>query len=71
MNIKFAEQSRVAGYGIALGTLLYAVWRGLVRDFRAGIFIHDGRAAGVGPCESTGPSATALRNTSFRKRGGQ
>ena len=30
MNIKFAEQNRVAQYGIALGVLLYAVWRGLV-----------------------------------------
>jgi len=33
VNIKFAEQSRVAGYGIALGVLPYAVWRGLVRFF--------------------------------------
>ena len=31
MNIKFAEESRVARYGIALGVLLYAVWRGLMR----------------------------------------
>jgi len=33
MNIKYAEQSRVASYGVALGLLLYAVWRGLVRFF--------------------------------------
>jgi hypothetical protein len=33
MDIKFAGQSRVARYGIALGLLLYAVWRGLVRAF--------------------------------------
>ena len=30
VDIKFAEESRVARYGIALGVLLYAVWRGLV-----------------------------------------
>jgi hypothetical protein len=33
MDIKFAHQSRVARYGIALGVLLYAVWRGLVWFF--------------------------------------
>jgi hypothetical protein len=33
MDIKFAHQSRVAQYGIALGVLLYAVWRGLVWFF--------------------------------------
>lgn len=31
MNIKFAQQSRVAQYGIALGVLVHAAWRGLVR----------------------------------------
>jgi hypothetical protein len=34
MNIKFAEEGRTARYGIALGVLLYAAWRGLVRVFR-------------------------------------
>ena len=33
MNIKFAEHSRVASYRIALGVLLYTVWRGVVRFF--------------------------------------
>jgi hypothetical protein len=54
MDIKFAEQSRVARYGVALGTLLYAVWCGLVRVFVPGISTHDGRAGGAGRCESTG-----------------
>jgi len=30
MNIKIIESGRAARYGIALGTLLYAAWRGLV-----------------------------------------
>ena len=30
MNIKIIESGRPARYGIALGTLLYAAWRGLV-----------------------------------------
>jgi len=54
MDIKFAEQSRVARYGVALGTLLYAVWCGLVRVFVPGISTHDGRAGGAGRCESAG-----------------
>ena len=33
MNIKLAQQSRTARYGIALGALLYAVWRGIVGFF--------------------------------------
>ena len=33
MNIKSAEQDRVARYGIALGVLLYALWRGVVWFF--------------------------------------
>ena len=33
MDIKFTEHSRIATYGVALGLLLYAVWRGLVRIF--------------------------------------
>ncbi len=33
MNIKLAQQSRTARYGIALGALLYAVWRGVVALF--------------------------------------
>ena len=33
MNIKLAQQSRTARYGIALGALLYAVWRGIVAFF--------------------------------------
>ena len=33
MDIKFAREGRVAQYGIALGVLLYAVWRGLVWFF--------------------------------------
>jgi hypothetical protein len=33
MDIKFASEGRVAQYGIALGVLLYAVWRGLVWFF--------------------------------------
>ena len=37
MDIKFAHQSRVARYGIALGVLLYAVWRGLVWFF---VLVH-------------------------------
>jgi hypothetical protein len=40
MNIKLAQQSRPARYGIALGALLYALWRGIVgflapRNFHA------------------------------------
>jgi hypothetical protein len=31
MNFKIDEQDRVARYGIALGVLLHAAWRGLVR----------------------------------------
>jgi len=31
MSIKLAQQDRVAQYGIALGTLLHAAWRGLAR----------------------------------------
>jgi len=38
MDIKFAGGGRVAQYGIALGVLLYAVWRGLDRFFAAGYF---------------------------------
>jgi hypothetical protein len=38
MNIKTAEQDRVARYGIALGGLLYTMWRGLVRVFVPGEF---------------------------------
>jgi hypothetical protein len=30
MDIKPAQGSRIAEYGIALGTVIYAVWRGLV-----------------------------------------
>jgi hypothetical protein len=30
MNIKIGGQSRAARYGIALGGLLYTMWRGLV-----------------------------------------
>ncbi|HZF18508.1 MAG TPA: hypothetical protein VE008_02245 [Burkholderiales bacterium] len=33
MNIKLAQQSRTATYGIALGALVYAVWRGIVEFF--------------------------------------
>ena len=33
MNIKFTEHSRIATYGVALGFLIYAVWRGLARIF--------------------------------------
>ena len=33
MNIKLAQHSRVARYGVALGVLLWAVWRGLVWFF--------------------------------------
>lgn len=33
MDIKFAREGRVAQYGIALGVLLYAVWRGLAWFF--------------------------------------
>src|SRR6267378_8455118 len=33
MNIKLAEHSRAARCGVALGLLLYAVWRGLVWFF--------------------------------------
>ncbi len=38
MNIKFAEQSRPARYGIALGVLLYVLWRGIVRFLAPGNF---------------------------------
>jgi hypothetical protein len=38
MNLKFVEQSRTARYGIALGVLLYALWRGIVRFFAPGNF---------------------------------
>jgi hypothetical protein len=38
MDIKFAGQSRVARYGIALGLMLYAAWRGLVRIFVPRVF---------------------------------
>jgi len=37
MDIKFAREGRVAQYGIALGVLLYAVWRGLGRFF---VLVH-------------------------------
>ena len=30
MNIKQARPSRIESYGTALGTLVYAAWRGLV-----------------------------------------
>ncbi len=30
MNIKIAEHSRVATYGVAVGLVLHAAWRGLV-----------------------------------------
>lgn len=33
MNLKIDQQDRVARYGVALGLLLYAAWRGLVRIF--------------------------------------
>ena len=33
MNIKLAEQSRPARYGIALGVLVYALWCGIARLF--------------------------------------
>src|SRR5256885_473199 len=36
MNLKFAEHSKVARWGVALGVLLYAVWRGLVWFFIPG-----------------------------------
>jgi len=29
MSIKLVQQDRVAGYGIALGNLLYTLWRAL------------------------------------------
>jgi len=38
MEIKFVEQGRVARYGVALGALLYTVWRGIVRVFAPGEF---------------------------------
>jgi len=38
MNIKLVEQGRTARYGIALGVLLFALWRGIVRLFTAGNF---------------------------------
>ena len=48
VNIKFAEQSRVARYGIALTVALHAVWRGLVRFFAPGDFDRRaGCAAGA------------------------
>jgi len=39
MFIKSAEQNRVAQYGIALGILLYAVWRGLARLLAPGTYL--------------------------------
>ena len=33
MDIKFAEHGRAARYGIAVGVVLHAVWRGLVWFF--------------------------------------
>jgi hypothetical protein len=36
MNFKIDEQDRVARYGVALGLLLHATWRGLV-----GIFVSE------------------------------
>jgi len=38
MNIKVVEQSRSARYGIALGILLYALWRGIARFLAPGNF---------------------------------
>lgn len=31
MSIKLVQQDRVAGYGIALGSLLHTLWRALAR----------------------------------------
>jgi hypothetical protein len=52
MNIKFADQSRTARYGIALGILLYAVWRGLVRVFVSRDF-DPRRLRGADRCDLT------------------
>src|SRR2546422_4894716 len=49
MNIKLAEQGRTARYGIALGVLLFALWRGIVRLLRQGI---STRAARADRCDS-------------------
>jgi hypothetical protein len=38
MNIKLVQQSRPARYGIALGILLYALWRGIIGFFAVGNF---------------------------------
>jgi hypothetical protein len=38
MDINFVEQSRPARYGIALGVLLYALWRGIARFLAPGNF---------------------------------
>jgi hypothetical protein len=37
MSIKLVQQNRVAEYGIALGAVLYAVWRGLARIVPSGV----------------------------------
>src|SRR3981189_501604 len=49
MNIKLVEQDRAATYGIALGVLLFALWRGIVRLFAAGISTRAACAAGGDP----------------------
>src|SRR5712691_3389233 len=52
MNIKLVEQGRTATYGITLGVLLFALWRGIVRLFAAGIPTRAACAAGVDRCDS-------------------
>jgi hypothetical protein len=36
MGIKLAQQNRTAEYGIALGLLIHAAWRGLARPLASG-----------------------------------
>ncbi len=53
MDIKFAGQSRVARYGIALGLVLYVVWRGLARAFVPRDFDPRRLRGGTGRCDLT------------------
>jgi hypothetical protein len=53
MNIKLAQQSRPARYGIALGVLLYVLWRGIVRFFAPGNFDPRRLRGGTGGCDLT------------------
>ena len=65
MSIKFARHDRVAQYGIRLGMLLYAAWRGLARtDPKGG---HGKRTA---PLAVNIPQRVDAGRNSARRSGG-